>query len=452
MSSILSTENKVFFSQLKKLMLPIAFQSLVHSAVSAGDAAMLGFISQDAMAAVSLTAQIQFVQNMFLSTFVSGATLMTAQYWGKGDKSTVGRIFSLILRYAFFVSAVFFLAALFVPEKMIGFYTVEPELIRIGSEYIRIASLSYLLTGISQCFLCVMKTTGNTKQSVAISSFSLGLDTVLNAVFIFGLFGCPAMGARGAALTTVISRVIELALALFFTVRSGVLPKGLLRIVPILEKDFWRYSFPLLLNCLTWGMGTTSYSAIIGHMGGNATAANSVAALVRSLAVFLCQGLGRGGEILLAGLMGAGELDKARRYGRKLSILSVVFGCVASCLVLLIGPVISSFMTLSAEARELLQFMLMITAGYVITYSINTVVICGVFSSGGDTYFDAYSVAVTMWLFILPMAAMAAFWWHLPVLAVYGILSLDEVIKIPWVYAHYKKYKWLRNITRDNLE
>ncbi|MBR4888951.1 MAG: polysaccharide biosynthesis C-terminal domain-containing protein, partial [Clostridia bacterium] len=264
MALILSTENKVFFSQLKKLMLPIAFQNLVHSAVSAGDAAMLGFVSQDAMAAVSLTAQIQFVQNMFLSALVSGATLMTAQYWGKGDKATVGRIFALILRYAMFISAVFFLAAMFIPEKLIGFYTQEPELVRIGSEYIRIASFSYLITGISQCCLCVMKTTGNTKKSVAISSFSLGLDTVLNAVFIFGLFGCPALGARGAAITTVIAHTIELTLALVVTIRFGVHPKGLGRVIPWLEKDFWRYSFPLLLNCLTWGLGTTSYSAIIG--------------------------------------------------------------------------------------------------------------------------------------------------------------------------------------------
>lgn len=443
--------DKSFYRQLAGLAVPIAFQQFMLAAVSAGDAAMLGFVSQDAMAAVSLAAQIQFVENLFLAALVSGATILTAQYWGKGDRLTVQRIFCLILRYALLVSLVFFLAALLFPEQLMRIFTSEPELIRIGGEYIRIASGSYLLTGITQCYLCIMKATGQTKQSAGISSFALALDTVLNAVLIFGLLGFPAMGAQGAALTTTVSRLIELLLAFAFSRRMAVHPKGLLEIRPSLEKNFWHYSLPILLNSMVWGIGTAIYSVIIGHLGSDATAANSVAAIVKNLTCCLCRGVGSGGEILLASILGAGLLEKAMDYGRRLSHASILCGVVSGALVLLCGPAISVFMTLSDAARYDLRVMLYICAFYMVAQSVNVVVVCGVFSAGGDTFFDAYSVAVTMWLIIIPLALAAAFWWKLPALVVYFILSLDEAVKIPWVYVHYKKYKWVKNITKEEI-
>ena len=203
-----------FYARLKELALPIAFQQFMLAAVSAGDAAMLGFVSQDALAAVSLAAQIQFVENLFLGALVSGATLIMAQYQGRGDRQMVRRVFHLILRYAAGIGLLFFGAALLAPRLLMGIFADEETLISIGSAYLRLAAPSYLLTGISQCWLCVMKTTGRAKWSAAISSFAMGLDTVLNAIFIFGLFGVPPMGARGAALTTSISRAVELLLVL----------------------------------------------------------------------------------------------------------------------------------------------------------------------------------------------------------------------------------------------
>lgn len=437
--------DRTFYRELGSLMLPLAFQNFMLSAVSAGDAAMLGFVSQDAMAAVSLAAQIQFVENLFLSALVCGATIITAQYWGKGDRLTVQRVFSIILRYALLISAAFFLAALLIPESLMAIFTDEPELIRIGGEYIRIASGSYLLTGISQCYLCILKTTGQAKASSVITSSALALDTVLNAVFILGL----SMGARGAALTTVISNAVGLILVLLYAQRSKIVPKELTRVIPALEKDFWHYSLPILVNSMVWGIGTTLYSVIIGHLGSDATAANSIASVVKNLMSCLCRGVGSGGEILLASTLGAGKLDDAKVYGRRLSHISILCGIVSGILVLLCGPVISKFMTLTNAARHDLQIMLYICAAYMIPFAINVVVICGVFSAGGDTFFDAYSVAVTMWLVILPLAAAAAFWWKWPPLIVYLILSMDEAVKIPWVYAHYKKYKWVKNITKE---
>lgn len=440
-------KDKDFYKKLSGLMIPLAFQNFMLAAVSAGDSAMLGFVDEKAMAAVSLAGNIQFVENMVLSSIVCGGTIMTAQYWGKGDKRTIGRLFGLILRYAAAVSALFAVVSAVFPEFLMTLFTNESELITSGAEYIRIASVSCLITGITQCWLCVMKTTGQTKQSTIISTFALVLDTVLNAVFILGL----GMGVMGAALTTSIARVIEFVIVLVYTKKMVVKP-DFKRVSSELNRDFIKCSVPMLINAMTWGMGATMYSVIIGHLGTVITAANSVANIVRQLAISVCRGLGSGGEIMLANVLGAGDMVKGKEYGRRLSRLSVLFGVFGAGLAFVFGFALSGLMTLSFEVRQELNIMIIISAFYMVWLSINTVVICGIFTAGGDTAFDAYSVAVTMWLIILPIAALAAFVWKVEPIVVYFIISLDEVVKIPWVYAHYKKYKWLRNITREEVE
>lgn len=438
--------DKEFYKKLRDLMIPIALQSFLLAAVSAGDSAMLGFVDENAMAAVSLAGNIQFVENLFLAAVVCGATILTAQYWGKGDKVMVERIFGLILRYALVISAVFCVAAFVAPAQMMRIFTNEPELVALGGEYIQLSALSYLFTGVTQSFLCIMKTTGLAKQSAAISSFALGLDTVLNAVFIFSFH----MGAAGAALTTTVSHAVELAVVLGYSRKMAAQPR-LGKISREVHRDFLKCSIPHLINCMVWGIGTAMYSVIIGHLGTAITAANSAANIVRNLAVSVCRGLGSGGEVLLAQVLGSGDLVKGKEYGGRLSRLSILCGVVCAVLALVFGGVLSHFMTLSDAARADLDGMILICAFYMLAQCINVVVICGVFTAGGDTAFDAYSVAVTMWGIILPMAAAAAFWWKWDPLVVYFILSLDEAVKIPWVYAHYKKYKWLNNLTREEI-
>lgn len=435
-----------FYRQLGSLVVPIAFQNLILSAVGAGDAAMLGFVSQDALAAVSLGTQIQFVLNLFFAALTSGATLISAQYWGKGDKRTVQSIFALIMRYTVVISLVFLLAAALKPEWLMHVFTSDPELVRIGSDYLRITAWSYLPTGLSQCYHCTLKTTGEARRSAIISTIAIVTDILLNAVFIFGLLGMPAMGAKGAALTTVISRCLELALA---AACCALKPnrRSLLRPGKTLEKDFWHYSYPLLINSMVWGIGVTMYSVIIGHLGSDVTAANSIAAVIRDLITSLCRGISSGAGIMLGHVMGADKLELAKKYGGRLSRISILCGFISGGLALLCVPAVIHLFTLTEAARHMLKVMLYITAFYMLGRSVNDVVVVGIFNAGGDTKFDAVSVAISMWGFIIPFAAAAAFWLHWPALAVYAIISMDEIIKLPWVYRHYKQYKWVNNIT-----
>lgn len=445
-------KDKEYYQKLLHLTVPIALQSLMLAAVAAGDAVMLGRIEQNSMAAVSLATQVQFVQNMFLMAITSAGSILGAQYWGKKDIRTLNDIFCIMLRVAGLASVLFCAACLLAPKYLMMAFTHDPALIEIGVGYLRIAGWSYLLTGISQCYLTIMKVSDHATPSAWISSSAVVINILLNAVFIFGLLGAPAMGANGAALATLIARVIELGLCLVLSARPGFIRPDLSRFFRrngLLAADFRRCCLPLLGGALFWGVGFTSYTAIMGHMGADAAAANSIAAVVRDLICCLCNGISAAGGILVGNELGAGKLEKGRLYGNRLAKLSFLIGFFSTAVVLLVTPLVVRYMMLTDEARSYLTGMMVIMAVYMIGRSANTVIINGVFAAGGDTLFDMYSLAVCMWGIAIPLALLGAFVWHWPVLVVYACTCLDEVGKIPWVLAHYRKYKWVKDLTRD---
>ena len=411
-------DNRAFYQKLGRLALPISLQSLMLAAVAAGDALMLGRVAQNEMTAVSLATQIQFVQNMFLMAVTAAGSILGAQYWGKGDKDTVRSLFNMMLRWCGVVSLIFFAACEFCPQLLMRLFSHDDPIIEIGSAYLRIAGWSYLITGISQCYLTTMKVTDHVTSSAWISSSAVVANIILNAVFIFGLLGAPAMQARGAALATT------------------------------LAADFRRQCFPLLGGGLFWGVGFTSYTAIMGHMGTDAAAANAVAAVVRDLICCVCNGVGSAAGIMVGNELGAGNLEKGKAYGIKLKNISFVIGFASTAVVLALTPLVVRMVILTDEARQYLTGMMIIMAVYMIGRCVNTVTINGVLDGGGDTLFDMYSLAVCMWGVAIPLALLGAFVFHWPVLLVYACTCLDEVGKIPWVMYRFQKYKWVKDLTR----
>ena len=443
--------DKEFYSRLWNLALPIALQNLMLALVAAADALMLGRVDQNAMSAVSLATQVQFIQNMVLGSIVSGIVVLGAQYWGKGDKKTINDLFCLGLRLAGVVSLLFFIGCVFFPRYLMLIFTDEEVLIQIGIRYLQIAGWSYLLTGISQCYLAIMKVTDHAAQAARVSTGAVLCNIVLNAVFIYGLLGLPAMHERGAALATLISRVLELGWVVLCSYRKDYIHPQLKRLFHRegwLEKDFFRYSLPILGASLAWGVGFTSYSAFMGHLGTDATAANSVAAVVRDLVCCLCNGLASGGGILVGNELGAGDLKKGKLYGDRLVKLAFLTGGLSTAVMLVLTPVIMNFVKLTPGAQKYLLGMMLIMAFYMIGRAVNSIIINGIFAAGGDTMFDMYSLAITMWCIAVPLAAAGTFLFHWPVLIVYACTCLDEVGKIPWVMHHYRKNKWVRDLTR----
>ena len=294
--------NVVFYRKLLSLVLPIAFQQFMLAAVSASDALMLGVISQDALSAVSLAGQITFVFNLFMGGLTMGASILAAQYYGKGDRETIEKIFGYVVRISFLISAAFFCASLFAPSSLMRIFTTESQLVSGGASYLRIVSVSYLFTGISQIYLCILKNTDYAMKSMAIGSSAVVINLFLNAALIYGLWFFPELGIAGAALATSVSKLIEMAWAYAESLRKGRIRlhiKYCISAEQWLVRDYWKYTLPMLGDYLVWGVGFSMYSVIMGHLGSDAVAANSIANIAKNLIVSFCTGLGNGGGIIV---------------------------------------------------------------------------------------------------------------------------------------------------------
>lgn len=450
----MESEKRIFYRKLWGLVFPIAIQNLMTALVSASDAFMLGFVSQTSLSAVSLATQIQFVHNLFMLALTIGATTLAAQYWGKGDTDSVEEILAIVLKISMAVSVVFFIAAMFFSGFLMRIFTNDIRLIQAGIPYLRIVSVSYLFMGFSQIYLCIMKNSGRTAKSTIYGSVAVVINIGFNVIFIFGLAGFPAMGIAGAALATTVSRALELLLTIYENMHRSLVCVRLKYIrnsSKKLKKDFWHYTTPVLGNELVWGCGFTMFSVIMGHLGSDAVAANAVANILKNIIACVCNGIGIGAGIIVGNELGKGEMERATEYGNRLFKLAVFAGAVSGLILLAVSPVLRIFTgSLSAQAHSYLKNMMYICTYYMIGKSVNATVIAGVFCAGGDTKFGLKCDAVTMWVILIPIGMITAFVLKLPIMVVYFIISMDEIIKLPAVYRHYKKYNWVRNLTELN--
>lgn len=443
--------DKIFISKLLHITLPIAFQNLMLASVAAADAIMLGFLNQNSMSSVSLATQIQFIQNMIVFAIVSVESILGAQYWGKKDTVSVSKIFAISLKLSITTSFFFFIGCIFFPRQLMLIFTNEESLILLGMDYLKIAGWSYLLTGISQCYLTLMKISDHPTQTATISSICVLVNIILNAIFIFGFFGLPPMDVKGAALATLFSRIIELIWCITISYKKNYIHLNFNHFFSkhkILFIDFVKCLLPLIGASLFWGIGFTSYTAFMGHLGTDSAAANSVAAVIRDLLCCLCNGICTAAGIMVGNELGAGNLEKGKIYGDRIFKLSMLCGIIITLLTFASTPILSKIIKLTDKATLYFIQMMIILSIYMFGRTVNTIVINGIFAAGGDTLFDMYSLAVCMWGLAVPLAALGAFVFHWPIYLVYACTCIDEVGKIPWVIHHYKKYKWVKDLTK----
>lgn len=444
--------DRKLYKSLFVVVSPIAFQYMTASLVSASDAFMLGFLEQDALSAVSLAGQVAFVFSLFYGAFVFGLTVLAAQYWGKRDHQTAEEVLAITMRYSLLVGMIFTIATLLIPDKIMMIFTSEAPLIAAGAKYLRTISASYLLTGFTQAYFGIMKICDKAKLSSAIASLAVLLNIILNWLLIFGVGVFPKMGIVGAALATVLARIFETIMVLITIARKQCPP---LRIGLMLHsknrtlhKDYWKYTVPLLINQLGWGGGVTMYSVIMGHLGTDAVAANSIASIVRSLISSLCWGIASGVGIIVGGMLGRNELEQAKKAGDSFARFSIYIGVASGAVILAITPIVLHFITLAPTAQHYLKYMMLMASYYIIGGSFNSTIIAGIFPAGGDTKFGMWCDLITLWAVVVPLGMVCAFVLKLPVLAVAFVLTLDEFVKIPAVCRHYWKYRWLRCITK----
>ena len=434
--------------EIVRLALPIALQQFMTALVGACDAIMLGKLSQDAMSAVSLATQVTFVFNLFMFAFMAGENMFVAQYYGKGDYTGISQVFSLVTKICGCIAVVFLAGTLFFPEQLMRILTNEETLIVLGSEYLRVIGISYVFSGIAQIFLAIMKNCGAVNMSTLINGVMVILNIALNAVFIFGLSGFPKMGIKGAALATVLATVVQFLWSVGYVLcRIRAVKFSLRSCEKKLFGRFWQKTVPLLINNLAWGIGFSMYSVIMGHLGTDAVAANGIANISKNLVVCFCLGLGNAGSTIVGNRLGADRLQEAKEVGETLTKTAIIAGIVSGLVLIALSPFITKMVDLTPTARGYLQKMLLISSYYIAGKSVNCMTIGGIFAAGGDSKFGMLCDSVTLWCIIVPLGCICAFILKLPVMVVYFVLNLDEIIKLPVVYKHYKKYKWIKNLT-----
>ena len=443
-----------FYRQMFKLAIPIIIQNLLSAAVNSSDVVMLNYVGQSAISAVSLAANYSNILFMVYYGLGTGASLLCAQYFGKKNMQAIHAVEGIALRFSLAISALVALAAFTMPQRMLLLFTSDQELIAIGSSYIRIMGITYLCWGVTEIYLAILRSIGRVTISMALNMLAFGLNILLNAVFIFGLFGAPKLGAAGVAIATASSRLIQLIASVIVSLLSKDVklnPAYMFIRSKTLLNDFIHLSLPALGNDLSWSVAFSMYSVILGHLGTEAVAANSLVTVVRNVGSVFCFAIASAGTILLGRVMGQGELEKSKSYASRMLKMTVVAGAVGGVIVLAVTPFVLRFASLNDTAMHYLKYMLLINSYYIMGSAVNTALIAGVFRAGGDTKFGLICDTIDMWVYAVPLGFFAAFVLKLPVLWVYFLLCTDEFVKWPWVIRHYRKGEWAKNITREDI-
>lgn len=444
--------NKSFYKMVFALVMPMAVQNLINTAITSADVMMLGKVGETVLSASSLAGQVQFILSLIFFGITSGAAVLTAQYWGKQDTKTIEKIMGIAMRFSLIISMIFTVVVLLFTKQVMHIFSNEEAVIEEGVKYLRIIAFSYIPIAITMVYLNIVRSIEKVVISTIVYSNSLVLNVVLNALLIFGLGPFPALGIRGAAIATLITRIVELIIVVIYAkyfnkvVTFG--PRDLFVRDSLLLKDFLKYASPVIANELFWGAACSMNAVIIGHIGSSVVAANSVAQVTRQLAMVMAFGIANATAIIIGKTIGENNEQLAEEYGKKFLRLSIYAGLLGSIIVLIVRPIVMYALTLSPEAINYLSMMMFVMTYFTFAQSINTTLVVGVFRAGGDTKFGLILDVSTMWGGSILLGSLAAFVFKWPVTIVYILLMCDEIIKLPLTYYRYKGKKWLCNVTR----
>lgn len=450
-------DKKQFLLYAIQLAFPIMIQNLISTLVNSADTIMLGYVSQTAMAASSLANQYTFVLFCFYYGLSAGTSVLCAQYWGKGDKQTVERILGLASRVVILISLIFFSVSFFFPGAIMRLFTSSPETIHEGIRYLRVLSFSFIFMGFSQIFVSALRSVGKVVFPSVIYVVSLLVNVLLNATFIFGLFGLPKLGVIGVALGTVSARVVEAVMCIVYSAVSRdvkIKLENLFRSSGVLFKDFIKISAPAVINDLVWGVAASTFTAILGHIGDDMVAANAVAVMVVNMGAIVCRGFANATTIIVSQTLGENRMEDTKVYASRMLRLTFAVSLLGCGVILAIRPLMLRFYSdkLTPTALSYLGILMIMTTWRLVGEAVNTCLICGCFRGGGDSKFGMILDTIFMWGVAVPLMAVAAYVLKLPPIWVYFVMTLDELEKMPFIFIHYFKHKWMKNITRDQKE
>ena len=451
-TALQKSESKQFYRSVFTLVMPMALQNLINTAVTSADVIMLGKVSETVLSAASLANQVYFIMTLIMFGLTSGAAVLTAQYWGKQDTRTIEKVMGITMRISICVGLLFFVIVTVFPRYAMLVFTSEEPVIQEGIKYLRSVGISYLFSSVTIIYLNIMRSVERVVISTVIYLVSLIVNIIVNSLLIFGMFVFPKLGIIGAGIGTSVARAVELCITIVYAKRFNTTIRWRFRDLfvkdHLLFGDFLRYSIPVPLNELFWGLGSSMNSVIIGHLGSAAVAANSVAQVTRQLAMVVAFGIANATAIMLGKQIGAGQTEQAEQNSKRFIKITLIFSLIGAAIIQIVRPIAMANLTLSPEAQGYLSMMMFVMTYFCIAQAFNTTVVVGIFRAGGDTKFGLLMDVSTMWGCSLLIGALAAFVFHWPLTVVYVILMIDEVLKVPMSIWRYRKKYWLKDVTR----
>jgi putative MATE family efflux protein len=441
------------------LAVPMVLQNLINNSLSMLDTFMVGALGEEALGGVTLANTVFFIVMLLNVGLQSGGMVLISQYWGKRDENAINRIFGIGAAIALAVSLLMSTAIMLFPTQIYGFTTNDPQLLPLAARYARVVAVSYVFNSITMMYIAVQRSMGNTRLGMNILVVSMALNTFLNWVMIFGKLGFPAMGIEGAALATVTSRVAEFLITAYYArARSSFRLdfRAILRPGVAIFKDFLKYSVPVIVNDAVWGVGFSFYAVIIGHMPDavSGIAAYTITLTIERVLSAAYFGAGSAAAILVGKPLGAGDPEAARTAGTTMLLVTFLLGLAAGALMMalsltLVEPVLFPLFGATEETRRIGGKMLIFLSIATPFKAFNTCNIVGVLRGGGDVRAGAILDLSAMYAVALPASALAGLVFGAPVLVVYALMNLEEVVKLFFGYWRFNQRKWLRNVTRD---
>ena len=445
-------EDRKFYRTLLHLAIPIAAQNFVSSSVNMLDTIMIGQLGETEIAAVGQANQLFFLFTLMLFGINSGSAIFTAQFWGKRDVRNIRRVLGIGLATACSAAALFTILALFFPGQVMSIYSKDPAVIEAGVDYLQIVGLSYIITAVSFSYSAVLRSTEQARLPLILSVISLLSNGILNYLFIFGKFGFPEMGVEGAALATLIARIIEAVLMLVLVYAGKYAPAARWKEMADLSKDFvkrfFKTTIPVILNETIWSLGVSIYSIVYGQIGTEAVAAVNISGTVTNIAMVLFFGMSNSAAIMIGNRIGAGEEDKAFGYAKKLLTLGPLFAVFIGGATILTSGFFLRLFNVSGAVRLDAQRILTVFGLLMPAKIFNLINIVGVLRSGGDTKYSLFLDAFGVWVIGIPLALAGGLLFGLPIYWVSFLVGLEEIFKFLLGIRRFQSRKWINNLVR----
>ena len=447
-------KEKTFYKSFMILALSLALQYLLTYGVNMMDTLMLGRYSQNAMGGVSLCNQIQFLLQMLVVGAGEGAVVMGSQYWGRKKLEPIPHIIGVALRFGGALAVLLFILVFGWPNQILSLLSNDPAVIAEGAKYFSIIRYTYVIFTITNILVASLRSIGVVRIGYMISGSTLVINVCLNYLLIYGNLGFPEMGVRGAACATLIARCVELIIVIWFLkYRENMLNLNLRKLLHIdtsYVHDYMKVSLPVLINQALWGVAQMVQTGILGHLGGDVTAANAISVQVYQVLSVVCYGAASAAGIVVGRTIGEDNEKKLHPLVTTLQVLFISIGlCSGLAIFLLRGPILAAFGgTLTENAYRLSRQFMLVLAITTVGTSYQMACDNGIIRGGGDTAFSAKMNLVSMWCIIVPFSAMAAFWWKCPPVAVFFLLKWDQLYKAIPVGIRLHSWKWVKKVTR----